>query len=213
MPHLLDRSWIAVLIITLGAVTPAGAAVIETVATSFTGDPIEVRITFDDTRVDPGEVWIGVEVEGGFEGDLRGLFLNLADESLLAGLDIEGPDVTGVKKGDVFNLGRGSNLNGGGSPCPCDLGIQFGSPGIGKDDIASTWVVLSHADYDLDVSMFKDQLVGVRVTSVGDGGSRNGSSKTIALVPEPNTAGLLSLGLLAIARLRRHSARNVRARA
>jgi hypothetical protein len=195
------RSWIFTLILTLGAVTPASAAVIEVVATTFTGDPMAVRITFDDAGADAGEVWIGVEVEGGYQGDLRGLFLNLADDSLLAGLEVEGPYVTNVEKFDVSNVGRGANLHGGGSPCPCDLGIELGSPGTGRDDISSTYVVLSHDDYDLNVSMFREQLVGARVTSVGSGGRRNGSSKTIALVPvpEPSTAAFLFLGLAGLA--------------
>lgn len=190
----------------LVAAAPAGATVIETTATPFTGDPIEVRITFDDEGAGDGEIWIGVEVAGGYEGDLRGLFLNLADDSLLAGLEVTGPDVTRVRKGSLLNLGHGSNLNGGGTPCPCDLGIEFGSPGIGADDIASTWVVLSYEGVDLDVSLFSEQLVGVRVTSVGTDGRRNGSSKTVAMVPEPHTAGLVSLGLVALARLRRRGA-------
>jgi hypothetical protein len=206
MPYPYIRSWIPALGLVLAAVAPAGASMMETVATPFTGDPIEVRLTFDDQGAGIGEVWIGIEVEDGYQGDLRGLFLNLADDSLLAGLEVSGPDVTDVRKGGVIDLGHGANLNGGGSPCPCDLGIEFGSPGIGSDDIASTYVVLSHPDYALDVSMFRDQLVGVRVTSVGADDCRNGSSKTIAMVPEPHTAGLLSLGLLALARLRRRRA-------
>jgi hypothetical protein len=195
------RSWILTLIMALGSVTPASAAVIDTVATTFAGDPMAVRITFDDAGAGAGEIWIGIEVEGGYEGDLRGLFLNLADDSLLAGLVVEGPYVTNVEKIDVLNAGRGANLHGGGSPCPCDLGIELGSPGIGKDDLASTYVVLSHADYDLNVSMFREQLVGVRVTSVGSDGRRRGSSKTVGLVPvpEPSTAAFLFLGLAGLA--------------
>jgi hypothetical protein len=200
-----SRSWIPILTVMLIGASPAGAVVIDTVATSFTGDPIEVKLTFDDAGAGPGEVWIGMEIVPDFEGDLRGLFLNLADDSLLAGLAIDGPYVTSVVKGGVWDAGRGANLHGGGSPCPCDVGIQLGSPGRGKDDIASTYVILSHPDFELDLSMFRDQLVGVRVTSVGSGGDRNGSSKTIGLVPvpEPQTASLLSLGLIAMASLLR----------
>jgi hypothetical protein len=197
------RSWIPILMLLLCGATPAGATVIEVFTAPFKGDPIEVRLTFDDRGAGPGEVWIGLEIVPDFGGDLRGLFLNIADDSLLAGLEIDGPYVTNVEKGDVRDAGNGTNLNGRGSPCPCDVGIQLGSPGRGSDDVASTYVIVSHPDFELDLSMFRDQLVGVRVMAVGNGGGHNGSTKTIALipVPEPQTASLMSLGLIAIASL------------
>jgi hypothetical protein len=103
----------------------------------------------------------------------------------------------------VINLGGGSNLNGGGSPCFCDIGIEIGSPGIGKDDIQSVTFTLSHDSESLDISLFEDQDFGVRATSVGDaGGSRNRSSKLIGVVPEPSTAILMLLGLAGLAGVR-----------
>ena len=198
-PYPRARTWLfGLLLAGVGAAT-SHATTIETVATSFTGDPIEVKITFDDAAADPGDIWIGVEVLGDQEGDLRGLFLNLSDDSLIAALEVTGSDVTRIVKFDVMNIGLGVNLNGGGGPCPCDLGIRLGTPGMGRDDIQSTSLVLSHPDEDLSLSLFQNELVGVRVTSVEVGGSRNGSSKTVAVVPEPMTAGLVALGLIGLA--------------
>lgn len=201
----LARSWILGVLLTVVTATASTAAMIETVATSFTGDPIEVKITFDDAAADPGEIWIGVEVLGGQQGDVRGLFLNLSDDSLIAAIGVTGTDVTRVEKFDVMSIGIGVNLNGGGSPCPCDLGIRFGTPGLGSDDIQSTSLVLSHPDGDLSLSLFQNELLGVRVTSVEVGGFRNGSSKTIGVVPEPATAGLLAFGLIGLVAAGRRS--------
>lgn len=138
-------------------------------------------------------------------GDLRGLFLNVTDESLLDGLTVSGSEITSsvFSANNVINLGGGSNLNGGGTPCPCDIGLEIGSPGIGKNDIQSVTFTLSHVSADLDVSLLQGESFGVRVTSVGDaGGSRNGSSKLVGIVPEPTTAILMLLGLAGLASVR-----------
>jgi len=203
------RCWLAISLLTCAWALPAGATTIETIAQSFTGDPVEVKITLDDAGAGPGEILIGVEILAGQEGDLRGIFLNLSDDSLLEGIEVTGPCVEDVEKFDVVNLGNGANLRGDGSPCPCDLGIEFGTPGIGKDDIQSTSFVLSHPDVALSLSLFQNQLVGVRVTSVGTGDDREGSSKTVALVPEPTTSGLLALGLGVLSSGRRRHRRRI----
>lgn len=188
----------------------AGAATIEATATAFTGDPISVGVTIDD-GVEAGHLVITLEVEDGAAGDLRGFFANVADESLLAGLSVSGDHVTGsVFAADaVINLGQGSNLNGGGTPCPCDLGVEIGAPGIGGgDDHPAVVFTLSHADVDLDVGLFADQLFGVRVTSVGDlDGARGGSSKLAGVVPEPSTSLLMLLGLAGLSSVRPASRR------
>jgi hypothetical protein len=114
-----------------------------------------------------------------------------------------GDDVTSSRflADGVINLGLGSNLRGGGSPCPCDIGVEIGTPGIGKDDFATTTFLL-HANAPLSLSDFTDQLVGVRITSVGpDPDSRGGSAKLAGTlpntvpVPEPHPALLIALGL------------------
>ena len=204
--------WIATALIAgtvafFGAGT-ASATIAEATATAFTGDPLEVNITIDD-EADPGNLVITLEVASGDPtGDLRGFFAQIADESLLAGLSVSGSVVTGSEfdANAVINLGKGVNLNGGGSPCPCDLGVEFGTPGIGKDDYQSVTFTLSHATETLTAAIFDGQAFGVRATSVGSlksKGGRDGSSKLAGVVPEPSTALLLGLGLSALATRRR----------
>ncbi len=177
------------------------ASVIETAATSFTGDPLTVSITIDD-ETDPGNLVITLAVDGaGAVGDIRGFFGHVADESLVSGLSVSGANVTDSQfdANRVRNLKGGNNLNGGGSPCPCDLGVEIGTSGIGRDDIQSVTFTLSHVDMDLDVSFLAGEYLGVRATSVGGvSGGRNGSSK-LSVIPEPATGLLMMLGLAGLA--------------
>lgn len=190
----------AALILLLGS--SAGASTIETLLHPFTGDDAEVRITLDDMSAGAGQVEVTVEVTEGI-ADIRGVFFDLTNDGLLGDLTVTGQDVTSYGVTDVLRQGGGNNLNGGGSPCPCDLAIEIGSPGMGKDDIWSTTFVISHPD-GIDLDAFRDQEVGVRLTSVG--WNRAGSSKLSGVVvPEPTTASLLTLGLLGLA-LRRRAA-------
>jgi hypothetical protein len=174
------------------------ATTIEVSPSPFTGDPIGVSVLFDDES-DPGNLVLTLSVdEEGNTGDLRGFFAQVSDESLLSGLSVSGADVTSstIAFDAVIRVGGGNNLKGGGTPCLCDLGIEFGSPGIGHDDIQSTTFTISHVTASLDVSLFSGQKFGVRVTSVGSADSgRGGSSKLIGVVPEPTTALLTMLGL------------------
>ena len=204
---------LSLLLITLHlaiASTNAHATSISTILEPFTGDDAEVRVTLNDDAGD-GTIEVTAEVIGGFEADLRGLFLDIADDALLSGLTIDGDDVTSVAlSGSVINLGRGNNLNGGGSPCPCDIGVEFGSPGIGKDDIDYTSFTISHSTESLSLSLFDDQLLGVRLTSVSvldehTSDNREGSSKLYGVVPEPSTAVLVGLGLAVLTAHRRTS--------
>jgi hypothetical protein len=176
----------------------ASATTSTTTLQPFTGSDIEVELTLSDDS-DDGRIHGRLEVIDGI-GDLRGLFLDISDTSFLGGLLVTGDQVTDFETGDVTNLGKGNNLNGGGTPCPCDIGVGFGSPGIGWNDVQLALFIISHETEDLNLDLFVNQLAGARVTSVGDDeySSREGSSKLYGVVPEPSTAALLLLGLLGL---------------
>lgn len=198
----LGAAAIALILVVLVVPALASATTISATATTFTGASLSVTATIDDSS-DPGNLEITLVVEDGANtGDLRGFFANISDDSLLPGLSVSGPEITSsvFDENNVINLGRGSNLNGGGTPCPCDFGVEIGDPGIGhEDDFQSVTFVLSHVSQDLDVSIFEEQAFGVRATSVGSAnGSRDASSKLkgkFPVVPEPSTAILMLLGL------------------
>lgn len=199
------RLLLPLLLLSLGLLAASAgsalAATIEASASAFTGAEIDVSLLIDDD----GEIDGGLEItltvsDGSVIGDLRGFFAQIADESLLSGLSVVGDDVTesAFAANDVINLGGGANLNGepGLNPCPCDLGVELGTPGIGSDDLQSVTFTLLHTTEDLSVDLLAGLDFGVRVTSVGaSGGSRGDSSKLVGVVPEPSTALLFALGL------------------
>lgn len=190
----------------LGIATGAEALSIDTVTTPFTGTDSAVRVELIEVG---GDIRVTATVTLGL-ADLRAVYLDIVNDSLLSGMSASGEFVTSSQfiADGVINLGRGSNLHGGGTPCPCDIGVELGTPGIGKDDILSTSFLL-HASVPLSVADFADQLVGVRITSTGpDSFSRGGSAKLAGTfpdtvpVPEPTPALLTAIGLsvLGIAR-------------
>ncbi len=202
---------LAALFVLLG-VQPAAAATIETLLTPFAGHPdyVEARIVLDDAAGDPGEIQVTVEITQGL-GDIRGVFFDVAlDSADLSGLFAYGsPYVTSFAYGDVCNLGFGSNLHGGGSPCPCDFGVEIGTPGMSTDDIQTVTFTLAHHSLLLDLGLFYEQSVGLRLTSLAlEVEGREGSAKLKGMfpVPEPSTGLLLGLGLCAMALHGRHRA-------
>lgn len=130
---------------------------------------------------------LAVDTSGGRIGDLRGLFFDVTDASLLGGLSASGADVTDDRfaSDGVNDLGNGANVNGL-RKLKFDGGVEFGDSGIGagKGDVQTTSFVLSHATTDLTLDMFSHQQFAARLTSVGATGSaRSDSSKLIAVAP------------------------------
>jgi hypothetical protein len=188
-------------------VTPAGATVVETTATSYAGPEVAMTLRADDAAV-PGSLVITLTVAGpgATLADLRGFFLHVADESLVSGLSVVGDAVTGslFLANGVSRVENGKYFNAIKQPCPCDLGVELGTPGIRTDDLQTVTFTLSHATAALDVSLLIDQQFGAFLGNVGPAGDREHGSKVIGLipVPEPGPALLLGLGLAGIASVR-----------
>ena len=139
------------------------------------------------------------EVPNGTQvADLRGLFFQVGDESLAASLTATGSSVTSFagQANSVSNLGNGVNTQGVGTG-PFDFGVEFGTPGIGSDDIRDASFVLAAAGTPLTLALLENMGFAARLTSFGtEGGSRDGSLK---LVGEAGTATPASASLGGIA--------------
>ncbi|MGJ3247729.1 MAG: hypothetical protein ACFE0I_16840 [Elainellaceae cyanobacterium] len=200
-------------VVAASSLMPARAASLSFDVYSFTGDSAKAKITL--TEVGEGVKFAVDVVPSPNIGDLRGVFFNIADDSLLSGLSITGLNLgtTQFNASSVINLGGGATLSGysGGN---FDAGVEIGKSGIGKgDDFQSAMFTVSHSSAVLTLEQFANQYFGVRITSVGlSGTARNGSSKLAGQapvlpekpdtsedpteVPEPSAA--LALGLVAI---------------
>jgi hypothetical protein len=182
---------------------PAQAASLTIDTQPFTGSPASTKITLDDQAAGAGKIRFKADVSG--IADLRGLFFNVSDDSLLSGLQISGlqyldatskvisvadQDVSyAFKANSITSVGSKSNtLQGDGNTHLFDAGVEIGKEGIGKgDDFRSAWFNLSLSDTflksqagskfknGLQLSYFSNQDFGVRLMSVG--ADRNGSSK------------------------------------
>lgn len=150
---------------------------------------VNVQITL--TELPDGSIQFDVEVLDvtGSIGDLNALYFDLYDDTLTNSLSVVGDDVTGeaFKVDGVTKVDNFTNMNG---EVVKDLGkfdggIQFGTQGIGTDDIRSTSFVLTSDAGPLTLADFSMQDFGVRLTSVGaEGGSREDSLKLGGTAPE-----------------------------
>ncbi|MEH2384726.1 MAG: hypothetical protein V7K14_02795 [Nostoc sp.] len=229
MKHLFSTSAIpaflaaTAVVISSSAFAPAKAASMNFTINDFTGADTQVKFTLDDTIAGSGKVQFKVDyLSTGSNkiADLRGVFFNILDDTLLSGLQVTGTDITASKfgpAGTVDSVGSSSNnLNGDGKDKNFfDAGVEIGQEGIGngKGDIQSTTFTLSHNSKALTLAQFSEQNFGVRLMSVGSGSNRNESSKLKGQAPfytpappppkkvsEPTTAA--ALGLFAVGALR-----------
>ncbi|MBW4645885.1 MAG: PEP-CTERM sorting domain-containing protein [Goleter apudmare HA4340-LM2] len=181
----------------------------------------EVKFTLDDLN-GSGQIKFTVDYVGNSIntiGDLRGVFFNIKDDSLLSGLKIGSVNdttklptfITASKfgpAGTIDKVGNNSNsLTGRG--LKFDAGLEIGQQGIsGGDDFQTTSFILYHTSQDLTLEQFSQQNFGARIMSVGSGNNRGGSNKLTGQaplytppppkpkkVPEPATTAALGLFL------------------
>lgn len=159
-------------------------------STTFTiTGAVNVAVTI--TEMIDGSLKFDLKVldDTGSIGDLNALYFDLANDSLTDGLVVDGADITGevFKTDSVTKVDSYTNMNGEviKDLGKFDGGVQFGTSGIGTDDIRETSFTLSHHTATLSLADFSLQDFGVRLTSVGEeGGSRDGSLKLGGTSPE-----------------------------
>jgi len=151
----------------------------------------QVNVSVTLTENADGSITFDVAVldDTGSIGDLNAIFFDLFDDNLTDGLSVTGDDVTdsAFKVDSVTKVDSFTNMNGEvvKDLSKFDGGIQFGTQGIGEDDIRETSFTLSHDSVDLTLADFSMQDFGARLTSVGaEGGSREGSLKLGETAPE-----------------------------
>ncbi|HEX2553047.1 MAG TPA: SdrD B-like domain-containing protein, partial [Microvirga sp.] len=150
------------------------------------GLSMTVKVT--DTITLPGE-----QVD---TADLRGIFFNVSDESLLSTLSVTGAAVTGHQftANTVKDLGNGANMNGDG-PNTYDAGIEIGTSGESPDDYQIATFVLKSSSGPLTLEFIDQQLFGIRLMSVGGvGEARTGSLKLVGTSPDAPAVPRASLG-------------------
>lgn len=143
-----------------------------------------------DVTESGGSLRFDVRVEGGLVGDLRGLFFDMSDESVIKSLSVSAlsSGLTEVRLGNdtIKDLGDGANMNGllggtgGTDTAGYDVGLEIGTSGIGKDDYQSFSFSLSSTSRALTLADIGQVNFGARLTSVGTlGGARSDSSKLL----------------------------------
>ncbi|MFD0463024.1 cellulose binding domain-containing protein [Microvirga aerilata] len=170
-------------------------------------DP-DVLITVEEKN---GDLLFIVELTKGPSNlaDLRALFFNVSDSSLLSGLTVANHAITvrdkgsdkvivsdikdvKVAKGDgtVVKVGDtgSANINGEGESHTADFGIEFGTPGDGKDDVRIGTFILSH-EKDLTLDLIDEEFFAVRLMAVGPEGKRNDSLKLFGTMPKAADGG------------------------
>lgn len=120
--------------------------------------------------------------------DLRGLFFNVADDAKLLGMtwsEVGAHKITDFDTVNTISLKNGANMNGAAQPF--DVGFEFGTPGIAKDDIKSVTFTLSNQAHNLTLDDIAHVQFGARLTGIGaptdtKRGEKDGS-KLVAMAP------------------------------
>ena len=142
-----------------------------------------VDVLVNVTETDEGlEFAVTVDESEGKTADLRGLFWDVADESVLAGLlvnEMAYPDISESRfeANSVIDFGHGANMKGKvHKGAYFDAGVEIGTAGANPDDIQTTTFFVEGLTLD-DIG---GQRFGVRLTSVGE--AQSGRGKSLKLV-------------------------------
>ncbi|MGG7565922.1 SdrD B-like domain-containing protein [Rhodovulum sp. DZ06] len=141
---------------------------------------IDTQITL--TEMADGSLKVDVLLlDGALIGDMRGLFFDAPTSLIEAGMTITGDDLTGqvTDEDGVKSVSKSVNIKGEvlSTYGAFDVGLEFGTNGISKDDIRSTSFTISSTD-PVTIDMFEESDFALRYTSVGEeGGSRDDSLK------------------------------------
>ncbi|AXI46532.1 hypothetical protein C1J03_11190 [Sulfitobacter sp. SK012] len=152
----------------------------------------DVKVGISITEQADGSLLFDLDVldDTGTIGDLNGLFFDLADDSITDNLILSGTDLTGqnidansVSKVDGYNNINGDVVKEDGK---FDVGVQFGTAGIGADDIQSTSFTLATSDGStLSLADVLSQDFAVRLTSVGEMDGDRADSVKISGTSDP----------------------------
>jgi hypothetical protein len=103
--------------------------------TPFTGTDTAVRVVLSE---EGGDIRVTATVTLGI-ADLRAVYLDIGNDALLDGMSASGEFVTSYQFDAKRDQPRhGSNLHGGGTPCPCDIGVELGTPGSARTTFSTT---------------------------------------------------------------------------
>ncbi|MFP4533341.1 MAG: Ig-like domain-containing protein [Desulfobacterales bacterium] len=116
-----------------------------------------------------GSILFDLLTVGDKKGDIQGLFFNLTDNSIIDSLGISGADVTGVDFDNAGNFKDGNNIKGVANGLESyDVGIDFGTPGRGRDLIDQTTFIMSSTNgSNLTLDLISQVEFAVRTTSTG----------------------------------------------
>jgi hypothetical protein len=148
------------------------------IGTVTDGNGLVVQIFGEDTA---DGLKIGVKVAEG-AADLRGFFLDVGDST--EGVTVLHDGKSEVEDEGVVRVGHhDNNMKGTGEKF--DVGVEFGTPGIGRDDIGAATFTLA----GVTLAQLDDMAFGVRATSVGE--CRDDSVKLVGDfdVPEDDGGG------------------------
>lgn len=155
----------------------------ETILFNITDGDLNVEVVVTENADGTLTFDLSVVEDTGVIGDLNGLFFDLANDSIADDLVVTGADLTGdrIDANSVTKVDGWNNVNGDvvKEDGKFDVGVQFGTSGMAKDDIQSTSFTMSTSSgAPLAMEDILNQDFAVRLTSVGEiDGSRNDSVK------------------------------------